>query len=102
MVSTFSLPRLMEEQISALVRAGHYSSKSDVVKDAMRLLLKTKTGLRYAAAIELVKEGKISLGRAAEIADLSPDEMQRLAEHHKAFREIRAEKGELERISETK
>ncbi|MFH1258125.1 MAG: ribbon-helix-helix domain-containing protein [Candidatus Micrarchaeota archaeon] len=42
MVSTFSLPRLSEDQITALVRAGYYSSKSDVIKDALRLLFKSK------------------------------------------------------------
>jgi Arc/MetJ-type ribon-helix-helix transcriptional regulator len=102
MVSTFSLPRLMEEEVSALVRSGHYSSKSDVIKDAMRLLFKSKTNLRHAAAIELMKEGKISLGKAAEIAEMSVQELQQMMEHHKVFKEIKTEKSDLERISETR
>ena|SRR3989338_4583711 len=102
MVSSYSLPRLMEEEVAALVRSGHYSSKSDVIKDALRLLMKNRPNLRHAAAIELMKEGKISVGKAAEVAELTVEELHKLMEHHKVYREIRPEKGELDRISETK
>lgn len=102
MVSSFSLSRLMEEEISALVRAGHYSSKSDVIKDALRLLFKSRPSLRHAAAIELMKEGKISIGKAAEVAEIPVEELQKMMEHHKIYREIRADKGDMERISEMK
>ncbi|MFH0972194.1 MAG: UPF0175 family protein [Candidatus Micrarchaeota archaeon] len=101
MVSSFSLPRLMEEEIAALVRSGHFSSKSDVVKDAMRLLMKNRPNLRHAAAIELMKEGKISVGKAAEVAEISVEELQKMMEHHKVFRETKADKSDLERITET-
>lgn len=102
MVSTYSLPRLMEDEVSALVRSGHYSSKSDVIKDAMRTLFKSKSHLKSAAAIELLKEGKISLGKAAEIAEIPVHELQKMLEHHKIFRELALNKEDLEKISETK
>ena len=102
MVTSYSLTRLMEEEINALVRAGHYSSKSDVVKDALRHLLKHRVNLRHAAAIELLKEGKISIGKASEIAELSVEELHKLMEHHKIFRETNGDKEELERIKEIK
>lgn len=71
---TFSLPNSMSNEIAALVKAGIYSSKSDVAKDAIRLLLNSKPVLKLSAAIELYKEGKISIGRAAEIAEMTtPD-----------------------------
>jgi|SRR3989338_6688562 len=71
MPSSYSLPKLMEEEIEALIDAGYYSSKSDVVKDAIREMLEKNKNLRIAAAIEMYRKGGISLGRAAEIADVT-------------------------------
>jgi predicted HTH domain antitoxin len=68
--SSYNLPELVKKEIDALVRAGYYSSKSDVVKDALRTFIYSKKNLRLAAAVELYKEGEITLGKAAEIADM--------------------------------
>lgn len=70
MPSSYNLPELVKKEIEALVRSGHYSSKSDVVKDALRYMLESKKNLRLAAAIELYKQGEVSLGKAAEIANM--------------------------------
>ncbi len=70
MPSSYNLPELVKKEIDALVRAGYYSSKSDVVKDALRTFMYSKKNLRIAAAIELYKEGEVTLGKAVEIADL--------------------------------
>ena len=81
MPSSYSLPKVMEDEIDALIEAGYYSSKSDVVKDAIREMLEKNKNLRTAAAIEMYKSGKISIGRAAEIADMSlPDFKEALKE----------------------
>ena len=71
MPSSYSLPELVEKEIDALVKAGYYSSKSDVVKDALRTFLDKKPGLRLAAAVELYRREQVSLGKAAEIAEMS-------------------------------
>jgi len=71
MPSSYSLPKIMEDEIEALIEAGYYSSKSDVVKDAIRGMLEKNRNLRIAAAIEMYKRGRVSIGRAAEIADIS-------------------------------
>lgn len=76
MPSSYSLPKLMEDEIEALIDAGYYSSKSDVVKDAIREMLEKNKNLRIAAAIEMYKRGKISIGRAAEIADVNLEEFK--------------------------
>lgn len=76
MVKTFSLPKVVEMEIDALVDSGYYSSKSDVAKDAFRTLFETKTNLRIASAVELYRSGKISLGRAAEIASVTIEEFK--------------------------
>jgi predicted HTH domain antitoxin len=40
------------------------------VKDALRTFLYSKRSLRLAAAAELYKDGEVTLGKAAEIADV--------------------------------
>lgn len=77
---TFSLPEVTSSEIAALVKAGHYASKSDVAKDALRCLFEHKPYLKITASIELYKSGEISLGKAAEIAEMStPDFKEELA-----------------------
>ena len=81
MPSSYNLPELIKKEIDALVKAGYYSSKSDVVKDALRIFLSKKKNLRLAAAVELYKRNEVSLGKAAEIADVGIVEFkERLAE----------------------
>lgn len=78
MVKTFSLPKIIEMEIDALVDSGYYSSKSDVAKDAFRTLFETKKNLRVVSAVELYKRGKVSIGRAAEIASVSLEEFKNI------------------------
>lgn len=83
MPSSYNLPELVKKEIDALVQAGYYSSKSDVVKDALRTFLSEKKNLRLAAAVELYKRDELSLGKAAEVADVGMVE----------FKEILASRG---------
>ena len=88
---TFSLPEIMSSEIAALVKSGFYSSKSDVAKDALRCLFEHKPNLKITAAVEIYKEGKISIGKAAEIAEMSTLE----------FKEALAERGFIREIKST-
>jgi len=78
MPSSYNLPELVKKEIGALVKAGYYSSKSDVVKDALRTFLYSKRNLRLAAAVELYRDGEISFGKAAEIADVGIAEFKEI------------------------
>ena len=69
-VSAFNLPELYEQEIAAVIDAGYYSNKSEVVRDALRTLFEEKTQLRLAAAIEMYKKGEVTLSRAAEVAEM--------------------------------
>ncbi len=69
-ISAFSLPELYEQEIEAVIDAGYYSNKSEVVRDALRTLFEEKNQLRLAAAIEIYKKGEATLSRAAEIAEM--------------------------------
>jgi predicted HTH domain antitoxin len=94
MVSSYSLPRIMEAEIEAVIKAGYYSSKSEVVKDALRLLFEMKRELKIASAVELYKSGEISLGKAAEIAGITVLEFKELLANRGIYREIEAESAE--------
>jgi len=91
MPSSYNLPELVKKEISALVKSGYYSSKSDVVKDALRTFLYSKRNLRIAAAIELYKEGEVTLGKAAEISDMSIAEFKERLKESGIARTIVAE-----------
>ena len=78
MTSAFSLPRIMEMEIESLIESGYYTSKSDVIKDAFRVFLENKPYLKIASAIELFKMGRVTLGKAAEIAGVSFEEFKEI------------------------
>lgn len=82
-VESFSIPEIMKDEISALIKAGIYSSRSDIAREAFRCLLEHNPELRVNAAVEMYNEGKISLGRAAEVAGLD----------FEAFKEALKERG---------
>jgi Arc/MetJ-type ribon-helix-helix transcriptional regulator len=91
MPSSYNLPELVKKEIEALVKSGYYSSKSDVVKDALRYMLENKKNLRLAASVELYMSGEISLGKAAEMADMSVIEYKERLRDFGMTRAIEAE-----------
>ncbi|MDG6996440.1 MAG: UPF0175 family protein [Nitrososphaerota archaeon] len=91
MPSSYNLPEILKKEIDALVRAGYYSSKSDVVKDALRTFLEKKANMRAAAAVELYKQGEVSVGKAAEIAEMGIVEFKEQLAELGVTRVIRAE-----------
>jgi Arc/MetJ-type ribon-helix-helix transcriptional regulator len=95
MPTSYSLPRLIEDEIDALIDAGYYSSKSDVVKDALRTLLEIKANLRIAASVEMYKKGRVSIGKASEVAGMSVIEFKEVLIDRGIKRRIRIEKKEM-------
>ena len=83
MAEIFALPAIIENEIRALIKYGYYGSVDEAVKDAFRTLLNAKPDLRTVAAVELYKEGEVSLGKAAEIAGVTTIE----------FKDILADRG---------
>lgn len=79
-VSTISLrlPGLLQEQLTAAREAGLYDSEEDLVADAIRMLLAARPDVRSATACQLYARGAVSLGRAAELAELDVVSMKRL------------------------
>ena len=52
-------------------RPGVFRSKPEAIREALRLLFATRPQLSVEAAVQLYREGEITLGRAAEIARIT-------------------------------
>lgn len=59
---------LQEMEIEAIVNAGIFKDKSDLLRKAINTFFAVKPKMRLEAAIQLFKDKKVTLGRAAEIA----------------------------------
>src|SRR3989344_5851160 len=75
---SFTVPKTLRLELGAIPDTGYYDSVSEFLRDAMRTILASRKDLRIAIATVLYKDGKISLGKAAEIADVNYEEMKRL------------------------
>lgn len=69
---------IQELELNALVKAGIFRSKTEAIKEALRLLFATRPQLSIEAAIQLYKEGEVTLGRASEIAGITRWEFETL------------------------
>lgn len=62
---------LLEHGIAAAVRAGLFRNEHEAMREAVSTWLAVKPNLRLEVAIELFKEGEVTLNRAAEMAGLN-------------------------------
>jgi len=80
-MANLTAPEVLEDEIKAVVRAGNYRSKEEAVGHALEVLLAANPDLRMNTAIELYRQTKVTLSRAAEIAGLELETFkERLAE----------------------
>ncbi|MGI0087155.1 MAG: UPF0175 family protein [Nitrosotalea sp.] len=100
MPSSYNLPELDKKKIDALVKSGFYSSKSDVVKDALRYMLEHRKSLSVAAAVELYKHGEVSLGKAAEIAGIGIIEFKEILASYDYKRVLTVAKKDVKKADE--
>jgi predicted HTH domain antitoxin len=61
---------LVEQQLEAVVRAGHFRDRQHALQEALQTLFAARPQLRTEAAIELFRSGEVSFLRAAEMAGL--------------------------------
>ena len=73
---TATIPDRSGLEIEYLLKIGAYRTEGEVLKDALRQLLLSRPGYRIDIAVRLHADGKISLGKAAELAGISFDEMK--------------------------
>lgn len=95
-----TLPKILDEQVEALVRSGYFSNRSEVVSLALRNLFQSREELRVSASIKLYEEGKVSLGKAAELAGMNVIEFKEVLGNRGIVREIGESKIELKKRTE--
>jgi len=69
------LPDKIREEAEMLVEAGLYGNMSELIREAVRHHIEGQKMSRVDLAVELYRKEKISLGKAAAIANVSYDEM---------------------------
>ena len=75
---SFTAPPILRLELSAIPQTGYYDSTSEFLRDAMRTMLSARKDLRIAIASVLYREGKISFGKAVEVADVNYEEMKKI------------------------
>lgn len=95
---TLSLSPMDSKEIDSLVKTGRFASKSDVVRTALRVLLEENPGYKTDIAVELYKEGEVSLGRAAEIAEKDRETFKKILEEREVKIELESREGMGERV----
>lgn len=74
---------ILDELNEVLVNTGKYPNREELIKDALRALIRSKPELKKDVAIELYRKKEVSLSRAAEISGLNIED----------FKEILKERG---------
>ncbi len=87
-------PANMDEELNILVKKGYYPSKSDLLRDAFRVLLNTRSELKISLAIELYLVEKISISRAAEFAGFTTIEFKEIMAGRGIVRETEGKSAE--------
>jgi predicted HTH domain antitoxin len=62
--------------VDALVRSGLYSTKNELVEDALRTFFEFRADMRIAAVVEMYKTEDISISRATELPGVSTEEIK--------------------------
>lgn len=73
------LPDVLAREVEAVTKPGGvYKNKAEFIKDAVKTLFSARKDLRINAAVEMYKKGEISIGKVAELVDVSYDEAKEL------------------------
>lgn len=75
---SFTLPKTLRLELSAITETGYYDSVSEFLRDAMRTILLARKDLRIAIASVLYKKGEISIGKAVEIIGSDIENVKKL------------------------
>lgn len=67
--------------LEATAKLGY--NKGEILHNALKMYLDANKELKEKLAVELYKEGKVSLGKASEVADVSYEEMKELLAKNK-------------------
>ena len=89
---SISLPAKMNEEIDAIIRAGYYDNRSELIRDALRSFMSRKAHVRLVAALKMYERGKATIARAAEMAGMPYEDMKNILEEECLIRRGRSGK----------
>lgn len=89
---SITLPSKMNEEINAMINAGYYDNKSELIREAVRLFFSKKGENRLVVAVELYRKEKITISRAAEIAGIPFENMKSILAEEGILRQGKAGK----------
>jgi len=75
---SFTVPKDLKIKLEGITKTGFYDSLSEFLRDSIRTTLTQNKDLRIALAYELYKNNKISLGKASEIIQETPEQTKKL------------------------
>lgn len=92
------------DALEATAKLGY--DKNEILHSALRMYFDANKELKEKLAVELYKEGKVSLGKASEVGDVSYEEMKELLAKNKvpirrgpvSLKELKARAEELSQI----
>lgn len=100
--ATISLAPAEYEKVDGLIAEGKFTSRSDVFRTSFRLMLEEKPEYKIDVAVYLYKKGKISIGRAVEIAGMSREEFNEVLERRGIKKTVEKKKDEEDKVEELK
>ncbi|MBN2251030.1 MAG: UPF0175 family protein [Candidatus Altiarchaeota archaeon] len=72
------IPSKLKEEADLYVESGYFENRSELIREAVREFLEKLDKRKTELAIGLYRQGRISLGRAAEISGLGYENMKGL------------------------
>jgi len=91
---------IVKQKVEALIKSGVYVDETELYEEAIRTLFEVRTDLKMIAAIELYKEGEVSLGKASEIAGTNIVQFKNILAQKGIIRWVGAGEEKLKRRTE--
>jgi predicted HTH domain antitoxin len=98
--ASFSLSERDKMEIDSLASSDKFTSKSDVVKTALRLMKERNPEYKTDIAVEMYRNEEVSLGRAAEIASTDRESFKEILDERGVDRELESREGSRKRVEE--
>jgi predicted HTH domain antitoxin len=90
---------LLDEELEAVIETGLYDSKEAFLAHAVEVLLTARPELREAVACKLYEKGVLSIGRTAELAGLSIEDIKEALHRRGISRESNDSLEEMEEMA---
>ena len=91
---------MMKDKVEAVIRSGMYSDEEELYDEAIRTFFEVKSDLKTIAAVELYKEGEVSIEKAAETAGVNVVQFKEILSQRGITRWVGSGEEELKRKTE--